>query len=381
MGREALGRLADTLARDMYLRRFQLTAAGVPVYDLPASPDWLAADKARIWDAARLPGRQGGWRRRAADRMALLRRGKAIPLFWAIDEARLGQLLEAPLAGLETPPVNAGLEADESGRLTFIPQTDGRRPDAASVLAEIRRSLDPYAAPPEGWTAGAPLRIEVSFQKVAADITQEDLNGDGTMGLTAQSVTYYDSNKRTRAQNIALAAQRMHQSLIPPGGVFSFNQVVGERTAEQGFQIADTIVGGRIVPDVGGGICQVSSTLYQNVLSLGLEVLKRHPHSMLVSYVQPGLDATVAYDFLDFQFRNHSAGWLLITSTAREGALRIRFYSCKPPYTVRINREETWNENGVTVKVERLFYGSRGDLAFREPISEDAYVTAPAGPP
>jgi vancomycin resistance protein YoaR len=120
--------------------------------------------------------------------------------------------------------------------------------------------------------------------------------------------------------------------------------------------------------------------LYQNVLSLGLEVLKRHPHSLLVSYAQPGLDATVAYDFLDFQFRNNSAGWLLITGAAKQGALCIRFYSCKPPYTVRINREETWNASGVTVTVERLFYGGGGDLAFRERISEDAYMTASVEP-
>ncbi|MBO8158218.1 VanW family protein [Thermosyntropha sp.] len=111
-----------------------------------------------------------------------------------------------------------------------------------------------------------------------------------------------------RTDNINLACQKINGQVLYPGQIFSFNQIVGERTPAAGFKKAPVFAGKKVLPGIGGGICQVSSTLYNAVLDIQLKVIERHPHSMKVSYVPYDKDATVSYGIQDFKFcntRNH----------------------------------------------------------------------------
>ncbi|NMB41309.1 MAG: VanW family protein [Firmicutes bacterium] len=114
-----------------------------------------------------------------------------------------------------------------------------------------------------------------------------------------------------RAHNIFLAASSINNCLLAPGEVFSFNKATMPRDAEHGYKKAPVIVGGTVVPGYGGGICQVSSTLYNAVKNAELEVVERFPHSMPVDYVPKGMDATVS-EYLDFKFRNNRDKFILI---------------------------------------------------------------------
>lgn len=119
-----------------------------------------------------------------------------------------------------------------------------------------------------------------------------------------------------RAENIILGTLLINNYLMPPGDVFSFNKTLGPITYERGFRYAPIISGGAIVPGLGGGLCQVASTLYNAVLEADLEVVERTPHSRPVGYVPRGRDATVS-TYIDFKFRNNTNGFVIIdTSTA-----------------------------------------------------------------
>jgi vancomycin resistance protein YoaR len=118
-----------------------------------------------------------------------------------------------------------------------------------------------------------------------------------------------------RGENIRLAAQSINNYLLAPGEVFSFNEANGPRVAERGYKLAPIIVGGTVIPGYGGGVCQVSTTLYNAVMNSKLQVVQRFPHSSPVGYVPPGKDATVS-DYLDFKFRNNTDGLILIKSSS-----------------------------------------------------------------
>lgn len=126
-----------------------------------------------------------------------------------------------------------------------------------------------------------------------------------------------------RVTNIILATATMNNYVMLPGEIFSFNRVNGPRTAERGYQPAPVIVGNTVVPGLGGGVCQVSSTLYNAVLEAGLEVVERYPHSRPVGYVPPGRDATVS-DYLDFKFRNSTDRMIMIKAAAWGGGIEFR---------------------------------------------------------
>ncbi len=133
--------------------------------------------------------------------------------------------------------------------------------------------------------------------------------------------TWIGAGNGGRATNIYLATASLNNYVLMPGELFSFNQANGPRTFERGYRLAP-VVGGM---GIGGGVCQVSSTLYNAVLQAGLEVVERYPHSVPVYYVPPGMDATVS-DYLDFKFRNNTDHMIMIKSSNWSGSVDIRIY-------------------------------------------------------
>ncbi|MDP4161325.1 MAG: cell wall-binding repeat-containing protein [Bacillota bacterium] len=142
----------------------------------------------------------------------------------------------------------------------------------------------------------------------------------------SQYSTYFDPNQVNRTVNLSLAAKALDGKLLAPGERFSFNKTVGERTAEAGYKEAMIIEGDVFTPGLGGGICQVSSTLYNAVRLANLEILERHQHTLPISYVPPGQDATVAYPVLDFKFRNSLGVYILMRSSVEGNTLTFKLF-------------------------------------------------------
>lgn len=135
--------------------------------------------------------------------------------------------------------------------------------------------------------------------------------------------TEFDPSATNRASNIILAANKLNWTTIPPFSVFSFNEVIGERVIENGYLSAPQFFAGTKIEGIGGGVCQVSSTLYVAAMMGGMKVTKRHSHSRPVSYIPMGMDAAVSSDGLDLVFENPYDAILTIRTIVNDNQLII----------------------------------------------------------
>lgn len=156
--------------------------------------------------------------------------------------------------------------------------------------------------------------------------------------LGTRTTNYYHATP-SQAKNIELSAQRLNGVMIKPGQIFSYYAVVGPYTAENGYGWGRAFVGERIVPSVGGGVCQGASTLYSAVLRTGLPVVERHQHGLTVPYLPPGEDATVSSDYLNFQFRNNRTSPVLVTAQAGNRHLTIALWGASPGPEISVHHK------------------------------------------
>lgn len=155
--------------------------------------------------------------------------------------------------------------------------------------------------------------------------------------------TRYDETNTNRSTNIKLSTEKINGKILMPGEIFSYNKIVGERTIKAGYKEAAVYMGGKVVNGIGGGICQVSSTLYNAILQANLEIVARKNHYFITSYVSPSRDATVAYGSIDFQFKNNRTYPIKIESSAKNGICQILIKGIKEEieYNVEIQDEVT----------------------------------------
>lgn len=168
-----------------------------------------------------------------------------------------------------------------------------------------------------------PLKITSAKVKVA------DLGENAFPNLLSTYTTNYDSSNTNRDNNLKLAAQKLNGAIINPDEEFSYNKRVGKRTIEAGFKEAKAYAGGKVVLDVGGGICQLSSTLYNATLLANLNITDRHNHYFKTSYVPEGRDATVSWGSVDFKFKNNRQYPIKIESVAEDGVVTVNIYGIK----------------------------------------------------
>ncbi len=150
--------------------------------------------------------------------------------------------------------------------------------------------------------------------------------------------TYYDQSDKGRCQNIAIAASLIDGVTLQAYGEFSFNATVGKRTEEAGFKQAKIIINGEYVSGVGGGVCQVSTTLYNAALKAGLQIIEYHPHSLRVGYVAPSRDAMVSTSS-DLKFFNPHAFPVYLSAEVFEGGIRVLFYGKNEGYRYEITSQ------------------------------------------
>lgn len=177
--------------------------------------------------------------------------------------------------------------------------------------------------------------------------------------------------------NIRRAVCLLDGAVVPPGGEFSFNARMGACTVGHGFVPAPTIVAGELTETPGGGICQVSSTLYNAVLLSGLEIVERHPHSRPPLSVPPGRDAAVFAPNLDLRFRNNTNSRIVVQASISAGRLVCRIVGVSQPkesFSLAVETAEA-RRNGRPALVARLWrvkYTCGREVA-REMVSEDVY--------
>jgi len=153
--------------------------------------------------------------------------------------------------------------------------------------------------------------------------------------------TKFDVTNVSRTKNVKLALKNIDGVVVMPGETFSYNKTLGKRTAEAGYDYAAGYAGGKVVPMLGGGICQVSSTLYTAVLYANLDIVERYNHMFLTSYIGAGKDATVVYGSLDFRFKNTRKYPIRIKATSNGGVAEVKIYGIKEEVEYDVEIEST----------------------------------------
>ena len=169
----------------------------------------------------------------------------------------------------------------------------------------------------------------IPLKTLYPDVTTNEIGTEAFPDKLATYSTSYASSNANRSTNIALAASKINGTVLMPGEEFSFNGTVGKRTAANGFKTATVYSNGQVTTDYGGGICQVSSTLYNTVLKANLEITNRVNHTFTVGYVPIGLDATVSWGSPDFKFKNSRNYPVKIVATTSNKRLTISVYGLK----------------------------------------------------
>ncbi len=233
----------------------------------------------------------------------------AVPLPLHIDSgdvalhlSRVADVWRSPVLEPKVKFAGDSVESVASGRA-------GRDVNQAAALTEVLANLPSLAKP-------------VIVDNIPFVVTKPEVSPSDVTGLSDTLVSYtttFNPGNVTRTNNLMLAIHNINGTVVGPGEVFSYNDSVGPRTQQTGFQDAIIYVDNRMKKDVGGGICQGSSTLYNAVLLANMPIVERHAHSLPVHYVPAGRDATVAWGGDDFKFRNNTSKPIIVRAVATDG--------------------------------------------------------------
>lgn len=172
----------------------------------------------------------------------------------------------------------------------------------------------------------SPTRVEIPLLLIHPRVDSE-LLGDIRTKRIGRYITSFNIENKTRTNNIRIATDAINNYVLFPGETFSFNKVVGKRTKGKGYLKAPVIIKGEYSEDIGGGICQVSSTLFNAVDNAGMEIIQRFSHSRMVPYIPPGRDATVSWYGPDFIFKNKYNQPIIIQAKTIGNKLVIKLFS------------------------------------------------------
>ena len=277
-------------------------------------------------------------------------------------EARETELSYEPdITEARMPDFEAMHEAlfTEARNARYDPETDSIEPEVKGLDFDVETAQRLW----EEAEMGEEIAIPVTITPAAID--EEKLREVLFRDMLGERSTSFWGSSENRINNIELAAQKLDGLVIQPGEEFSYNGSVGERTAEAGFKSADAYVNGQVKPEIGGGICQVSSTLYNAVLASQLEIVDRTCHMFAVGYLPKGLDATVSWPGPDFKFKN-----------SRDYPIRLKAWIDREETTLTI---QIWGSNvDGTYAVPGSSWGKRFDREWLEKgyevqIGWDAY--------
>lgn len=236
--------------------------------------------------------------------------------FDLLDVSELAKEEAGRLAGIwDQKPENSTLDHYDvaSGKFVFCGGKDGVVIDQEKLAADISQAVKDQKLDQN-------LSAEGNFQAADSDEAVQ------AKYKTLETFTTNTTSNPKRNTNVRLAAEALNGTIVQPGEEFSFNQVIGPRTEEKGYQAAAAYNSGEVVQEVGGGVCQISSTLYRVVFETGMEVTYRRSHTFEPNYVTPGQDATISWDMPDFRFVNTSEGAIGIRASYADQKATVSIY-------------------------------------------------------
>ncbi len=221
--------------------------------------------------------------------------------------------------------------ARENGTIIVKDEVDGRELDRKDAEEKLK-----------DFGPGSP-DVKIKVIVTPAEIKKQALSSKLFVDVLGQYSSKYAASNKNRSANVEQAGRNINGQTLLPGEVFSYNEAVGPRTAERGFKVASVYEANRVADGMGGGICQTCSTLYPAVLYADLGIVERYNHSLEVSYVPLGMDATVAWNSLDFKFKNTTNYPVKVVCSAGGGTVNVKIVGTNEDKskTVKIITERT----------------------------------------
>ncbi len=259
-------------------------------------------------------GRKGNLAERIKELYISMIYGRNLTLMVKVDDRKLARVLNTLSREIHVSPRNAELKITGLKVKLLRDGIEGRE----LLIKETKSRLEAVLAKGGDKVSLAVLRVKPS-------LNEEIFNQIRTIGVVASFNTKFDPTEAERTKNIEIAAESIRGYVIEPGEVFSFNRAVGPRSEEEGYKKAMVIINNKFVPDWGGGVCQVSTTLYNAALLADMDIPERREHSRPVKYIGPGRGSTVAYGLIDLKIRNPMAKPVVIWTEGGDGNLTIYF--------------------------------------------------------
>lgn len=215
----------------------------------------------------------------------------------------------------------------------------------------------------------------IPLQTLYPNVTTNMIGTEAFPDMLSTYSTRYSTSDRDRTTNLQLAASKINGTVIMPGETFSYNQVVGERTIAAGYKEAPIYVSGEVVDGLGGGICQITSTLYNAVLYANLEIVERSNHQFVPSYVKASRDATVVYGSIDFKFKNNRDYPIKLVCSVSGGIAKFDIYGLRTDneYEVEISSYVTGSTANSTYSEAYRILKQNGQVVSTELLSKDVY--------
>ncbi len=206
-------------------------------------------------------------------------------------------------------------------------------------------------------------------------VTTNMLGSEAFPNLLSQYSTSYSTRDQKRTTNLRLAANKINGTVLMPGETFSYNKVVGERTIAAGYQEAPIYVSGKVVDGLGGGICQITTTLYNAVVYANLDIVERSNHQFVPSYAPASRDATVVYGSIDFKFKNNRNYPIKIVCSVQNGIANFQIYGLKTDndYEVTISNRVTGTTSNAIYSEAYKILKQNGQVVSSTLLSQDVY--------
>ena len=265
------------------------------------------------------------------------------------DKTRVEQFVNSIGDSIDRAPVDAEVVVDVTAPRIITESQDGAALDREATMRQIEEMLL------MGNQTGA-LKVDVVKPAVSSD----ELSGG--LSILASYCTDMSSSSKKRYENVALALSNFNGMAVYDGDTVSFNEVVGERSKERGYQEAAEYAGTSVVTGYGGGSCQASTTLYCAVIKTGCDIIERHPHNMTVAYAEPSLDATVSWGNKDFVFRNSTGHTIYIYTKVTREECWVVIYGNRTEY--RLDFQSVVTKPGVAAYKEEIVEDVTGQYAY-----------------
>ncbi len=242
-------------------------------------------------------------------------------------------------------------------------------PDVTGVDFDIDKAKEIIENNPEA----EEYAIELNYKK--ADITVNDLGKEAFPDLVGSYITKYNARDTDRTTNLRLAAEKINGTVVMPGEIFSYNKVVGKRTIEAGYKEAPIYQDGGVTDGLGGGICQISTTLYNAAIEANMEIEQRRNHMFVPSYAEAGKDATVVWGSTDFQFKNRRDYPIKIEAQVTGGIASVKIYGLhmEDEYELFIDTKTIKSTSTSLVVESYRAYRRDGKIVKRDKLYTDTY--------